>query len=158
MERKIVVICIAAVLTGLLTVQGQHVEGLWTPQEITEEQALRECAGLAIRTEEIEALDRVWTEQTGYQWEALRAADCAALGGPGAEGEAQRLAGPDGTASDWLFVRCRSEVGGTTYERLGHDQWIKTVRPAARDVIYHNDSNAAYIKYTVRPIWPWTDA
>ena len=68
MERKAVriVMCIAAVLTAVITLWGKGTERTLVPQTITVEQVMRECSGLVISQTEQGMIDQIWADQLVY--------------------------------------------------------------------------------------------
>ncbi|HJF53360.1 MAG TPA: hypothetical protein K8V27_10665, partial [Butyricicoccus pullicaecorum] len=104
MERKAVriVMCIAAILTAVITLLGKGMDGVFLPRTLTAEQALRECSGLIISQTERDMIDQVWADQLDYPAYERRELDhktCDALGVPGGDAFAQIAPGENGPAS-----------------------------------------------------------
>lgn len=162
MERKAVriVMCIAAILTAVITLLGKGMDGVFLPRTLTAEQALRECSGLVISQTERDMIDQVWADQLDYPAYERRELDhktCDALGVPGGDAFAQLAPGPDGSASDLLYIICWMNGGGRIVYEVSNEFYNKTVEPSGRSVLYLNQNNTTYEKYTSQVLWPWSD-
>lgn len=162
MERKAVriVMCIAAILTAVITLWGKGTERTLVPQTITVEQVMRECSGLVISQTERDMIDQVWADQLDYPAYERRELDhktCEALGVPGGDAFAQIAPGENGPASDFLYIDCWTTSGGRVFYEISDGFYSKTVKPSDRDAIYFNQNNTTYEKYTSQVLWPWSD-
>lgn len=162
MERKAVriIMCAAAILTGLVTLWGQGMDGIFLPRTLTPEQAARECSGLFITQTEQDMIAQIWADQLDYPAYERRELDritCDALGVPGGEAFAQIAPGPDGPASDFLYIDCWTSGGGRVIYEVSVGFCNKTVQPSGREVIYISQNNTTYQKYTSQVLWPWSD-
>ena len=162
MERKAVriVMCIAAVLTAVITLWGKGTERTLVPQTITVEQVMRECSGLVISQTEQGMIDQIWADQLDYPAYERRELDhktCDALGVPGGDAFAQIAPGENGPASDFLYIDCWTTSGGRVFYEISDGFYSKTVKPSDRDAIYFNQNNTTYEKYTSQVLWPWSD-
>ena len=133
MERKAVriVMCIAAILTAVITLWGKETERTLVPQTIAVEQVMRECSGLIISQTERDMIDQ--------------------------DAFAQIAPGPDGPASDLLYIICWMNGGGRIVYEVSNEFYNKTVEPSGRNVLYLNQNNTTYEKYTSQVLWPWSD-
>ena len=162
MERKAVriVMCIAAILTAVITLWGKGTERTLVPQTITVEQVMRECSGLVISQTEQGMIDQIWADQLDYPAYERRELDhktCEALGVPGGDAFAQIAPGENGPASDFLYIDCWTTSGGRVFYEISDGFYSKTVKPSDRDAIYFNQNNTTYEKYTSQVLWPWSD-
>lgn len=162
MERKAVriVMCIAAILTAVITLWGKGTERTLVPQTIAVEQVMRECSGLIISQTERDMIDQVWADQLDYPAYERRELDhktCEALGVPGGDAFAQIAPGENGPASDFLYIDCWTTSGGRVFYEISDGFYSKTVKPSDRDAIYFNQNNTTYEKYTSQVLWPWSD-
>lgn len=162
MERKAVriVMCIAAILTAVITLLGKGMDGVFLPRTLTAEQALRECSGLVISQTEQGMIDQIWADQLDYPAYERRELDhktCDALGVPGGDAFAQIAPGENGPASDFLYIDCWTTSGGRVLYEISDGFYSKTVKPSDRDAIYFNQNNTTYEKYTSQVLWPWSD-
>lgn len=162
MERKAVriVMCIAAILTAVITLWGKGTERTLVPQTITVEQVMRECSGLVISQTEQGMIDQIWADQLDYPAYKRRELDhktCDALGVPGGDAFAQIAPGENGPASDFLYIDCWTTSGGRVFYEISDGFYSKTVKPSDRDAIYFNQNNTTYEKYTSQVLWPWSD-
>ncbi len=162
MERKAVriMMCIAAVLTAVITLWGKGTERTLVPQTITVEQVMRECSGLIISQTEQGMIDQIWADQLDYPAYERRELDhktCDALGVPGGDAFAQIAPGENGPASDFLYIDCWTTSGGRVFYEISDGFYSKTVKPSDRDAIYFNQNNTTYEKYTSQVLWPWSD-
>lgn len=162
MERKAVqiVMCIAAILTAVITLWGKGTERTLVPQTITVEQVMRECSGLVISQTEQGMIDQIWADQLDYPAYERRELDhktCDALGVPGGDAFAQIAPGENGPASDFLYIDCWTTSGGRVFYEISDGFYSKTVKPSDRDAIYFNQNNTTYEKYTSQVLWPWSD-
>ena len=162
MERKAVriVMCIAAILTAVITLWGKGTERTLVPQTITVEQVMRECSGLIISQTEQGMIDQIWADQLDYPAYERRELDhktCDALGVPGGDAFAQIAPGENGPASDFLYIDCWTTSGGRVFYEISDGFYSKTVKPSDRDAIYFNQNNTTYEKYTSQVLWPWSD-
>ncbi len=162
MERKAVriVMCIAAILTAVITLWGKGTERTLVPQTITAEQVMRECSGLIISQTERDMIDQVWADQLDYPAYERRELDhktCDALGVPGGDAFAQIAPGENGPASDFLYIDCWTTSGGRIVYEVSNEFYNKTVEPSGRSVLYLNQNNTTYEKYTSQVLWPWSD-
>lgn len=162
MERKAVriVMCIAAILTAVITLWGKETERTLVPQTIAVEQVMRECSGLIISQTERDMIDQVRVDQLDYPAYERRELDhktCEVLGAPGGDAFAQIAPGPDGPASDLLYIICWMNGGGRIVYEVSNEFYNKTVEPSGRNVLYLNQNNTTYEKYTSQVLWPWSD-
>ena len=162
MERKAVriVMCIAAILTAVITLWGKETERTLVPQTIAVEQVMRECSGLIISQTERDMIDQVWADQLDYPAYERRELDhktCEVLGVPGGDAFAQIAPGENGPASDFLYIDCWTTSGGRGFYEISDGFYSKTVKPSDRDAIYFNQNNTTYEKYTSQVLWPWSD-
>ena len=64
---------------------------------------------------------------------------------------------PDGSASDLLYIICCMNGGGRIVYEVSNEFYNKTVEPSGWNVLYLNQNNTTYEKYTSQVLWPWSD-
>lgn len=64
---------------------------------------------------------------------------------------------PDGPASDLFYIICWMNGGGRIVYEVSNEFYNKTVKPSGRNVLYLNQNNTTYEKYTSQVLWPWSD-
>lgn len=161
MEHKAarIVMCIAVALTAVITLWGKSMDGIFLPRTLTDEQVMRECSELIISQTEQDIIDQIWADQEGYGYDRreLDRPTRDALGVPDSEAFAQIAPGADGPASDYLYIVCWTNGGGQIVYEVSAEFYNKTISPAGRNVIYSNQNNTVYQKYTNQVLWPWSD-